>query len=86
MTELRHREQIESWLGRPLLDHEIDPADTLSNLNESQLEVARYLANNSTLVCLLYLRAVVPVVLTNEVRAFIEDVLQAPVQAPDKQE
>lgn len=77
MTERQHQEQIESWLERPLLPNEADPVDSLKSLSESQLQVARHLARNNSLVCILYLRMIVPGLLMNEAREYTLDVLQA---------
>ena len=69
-----HREQIESWLGRPLSDGELQPVVSLDALTDAQLAVVGALRPRHLIAPLLFLRAVVPSAATPEIRELLDNI------------
>jgi hypothetical protein len=77
MSNLEYREQIESWMGRPLEPDELLSVATLEDLSPLQLAVVEALAPRNALVAMHYLRAVVTDALVRDLMPFIDRVASA---------
>ena len=74
MSSVEYREQIESWLGRPLEPAELVPIATFEELSPLQLAVVETLAPRNTIVAMHYLRAIMPDVLTRDLMPFVDGI------------
>lgn len=72
--DVHKRRQVESWLERPLEDHELVPVSGLAELTLAQRAVVDILARRHRLACMMYLRAVVHDLLINDAFAFIDEI------------
>lgn len=77
MSSVEYREQIESWLGRPLKHDELAPVATIEELSPLQLAVVEILAPRNALVAMHYLRAVVADTLVRDLMPFLDRIASA---------